>query len=59
MASPHSAPPGRDGAFTLGEAMFAKLPDLVQTSFRETPRLDNVSLPAACVFSGAKRESRS
>jgi hypothetical protein len=39
-----------DGAFTLGEATFAKLPDLVQTSFRETPRLDNVSLPAAAFF---------
>ena len=34
----------------LGEAVFAKLPDLVQTSFRETPRLDNVSLPAPGFF---------
>ncbi len=41
-----------DGAFTLGEAVFAKLPDLVQTSFRETPRLDNVSLPVAAFFPG-------
>jgi hypothetical protein len=41
-----------DGAFALGEAVFAKLPDLVQTSFRETPRLDNVSLPAAAFFPG-------
>ena len=39
-----------DGAFTLGEAVFAKLPDLVQTSFRETPRLDNLSLPAPGFF---------
>ena len=39
-----------DGAFTLGEAVFAKLPDLVQTSFRETPRLDNLSLPAPEFF---------
>jgi uncharacterized protein YjbI with pentapeptide repeats len=43
-----------DGAFTLGEAVFAKLPDLVQTSFRETPRLDNVSLPAPAFFPGLK-----
>ena len=48
-----------DGAFTLGEAVFAKLPDLVQTSFRETPRLDNVSLPAAAFFPGLSAESRS
>ena len=41
-----------DGAFTLGEAVFAKLPDLVQTSFRETPRLDNLSLPAPGFFPG-------
>lgn len=39
-----------DGAFTLAEAVFAKLPDLVQTSFREAPRLDNLSLPAPVFF---------
>jgi hypothetical protein len=41
-----------DGAFTLSEAVFAKLPGLVQTSFRETPRLDNVVLPAPTFFPG-------
>ena len=51
MALPHSARPGRT-ELLLWAKLFAKLPDLVQTSFRETPRLDNVSLPAAAFFPG-------
>lgn len=41
-----------EGAFQLSGAKFVKLPDFVQTSFAEAPRLDNVALPAIAFFPG-------
>jgi hypothetical protein len=35
-----------EGGFNLNEAVFEKMPDFTQASFREPPRLDNVGLPA-------------
>jgi hypothetical protein len=41
-----------EGAFELRGATFAKLPDFVQTSFKEAPRLDNAMLPPMGIFPG-------
>jgi hypothetical protein len=41
-----------EGAFELSGATFAKLPDFVQTSFKEAPRLDNAVLPPMGIFPG-------
>jgi hypothetical protein len=46
-----------EGAFNLNEAIFEKTPDFTQTSFREAPRLDNVSLPSVGFFPCLKKKT--
>jgi hypothetical protein len=46
-----------EGAFILNEAVFDKLPDFTQTSFREAPRLDNVTLPSVSFFPRLKKKA--
>jgi len=46
-----------EGAFNLNEALFKTIPDFTQTSFRETPRLDNLTLPSIAFFPRMKKKS--